>query len=126
MKKILIVDDEKEFCDFMKRNLERASEYEVICASDGKSAIALARKQKPDLILLDIMMPGIDGLEVLKKLKEKIETITIPVIMLTAKDEETFKIEAAQAYCEDYITKPVNLELLRVKIGNIFTRSGKK
>jgi two-component system alkaline phosphatase synthesis response regulator PhoP len=126
MRKILIIDDEKEFCSLMKKSLERLADYEVIYANDGKSGMAMARKQSPDLILLDIMMPAIDGLEVLRKLKEDTKTLPIPVVMLTAKSEEAFKIQAAHSFGEDYVTKPVDLDCLKAKIENIFARTGRK
>ncbi|MDP2922868.1 MAG: response regulator [Candidatus Omnitrophota bacterium] len=126
MKRILIIDDEKEFCSVLKKNLERISGYEVIIANDGKKGILEARKQKPDLILLDIMMPQMNGLEVLKKLKEDKETIAIPVIMLTAKSDEASRIEAAYSYGDDYIAKPVDAQTLRSRIEAIFTRKGGK
>lgn len=126
MKKILLIDDEKEFCSLMKKNLERSSEYEIIVANDGKTGISIAGKHEPDLILLDIVMPQMSGLEVLKRLKQNEKTIVIPVIMLTAKDNETFKIEAAYSYAEAYITKPVDIEVLKAKIESVLAKRGKE
>ncbi len=120
-KKILIIDDEEDFCFFAKKNLEAISNYEIIIANKGKKGIQIARKEKPDLILLDIMMPGIDGFEVLKRLKANEETQSIPVIMLTAKDEDESKIKASGLYCEDYLVKPVEKLVLRAKIHKVLS-----
>jgi len=120
-KKILIIDDEKDFCYFVKKNLEAISNYEIITANKGKKGIQIARKEKPDLILLDIMMPGIDGFEVLKRLKANEKTQDISVIMLTAKDEDESKIKASGLYCEDYLVKPVEKLVLRAKIQKVLS-----
>ena len=120
-KKILIIDDEEDFCYFVKKNLEAISDYEIITATRGRKGIQLARKKKPDLILLDIMMPGIDGLEVLKRLKKSEKTQNIPVIMLTAKDEDESKIRALGSFCDDYIVKPVENVVLKGKIHKVLS-----
>ena len=120
-KKILIIDDEVDFCFFVKKNLEAISNYEIIVANKGKKGIQIARKEKPDLILLDIMMPGIDGFEVLKRLKANDKTQDISVIMLTAKDEDESKIKASGLYCEDYLVKPVEKLVLRAKIQKVLS-----
>ena len=120
-KKILIIDDEEDFCFFVKKNLEAISNYEIIVANKGKKGIQIARKEKPDLILLDIMMPGIDGFEVLKRLKANEKTQNISVIMLTAKDEDESKIKASGLYCEDYLVKPVEKLVLRAKIQKVLS-----
>ena len=120
-KKILIIDDEEDFCFFIKANLQLISNYEIFIAHKGKKGLRLASKEKPDLILCDIMMPGIDGFEVLKKLKKNEETQHIPVIMLTAKSEDESKIKAAGLYCDDYIVKPVEIKTLKAKIHKVLS-----
>jgi len=120
-KKILIIDDEEDFCYFVKKNLEAISNFEVITATKGKKGIQIARKKKPDLILLDIMMPGIDGLEVLKRLKKNENTQNIPVIMLTAKDEDESKVKALGSFCDDYLVKPVENVVLKGKIHSVLS-----
>ncbi|MQY60562.1 response regulator [bacterium] len=120
-KKILIIDDEEDFCYFVKKNLEAISNFEIITATKGKKGLQIARKRKPDLILLDIMMPGIDGLEVLKRLKKSENTQNIPVIMLTAKDEDESKIKALGSFCDDYIVKPVENVVLKGKIHKVLS-----
>lgn len=121
-KKILIIDDEKDFCRAVKMNLELTGNFEVNAALNGKMGIKLAKKLKPDLILLDIVMPGIDGFEVLKRLKEDNNTIAIPVVMLTAKGDDASKIKAAGLYGEEYITKAIEAPDLKVKIETVLKR----
>ena len=94
-KKILIVDDEKDFCYFIKENLALTEKYKVMVAKAGSIGMLLSRFRwhKPDLIFLDINMPGLDGFEVLKKLKKNYMTSKIPVVMLTASDDPQAKKE---------------------------------
>jgi two-component system, OmpR family, alkaline phosphatase synthesis response regulator PhoP len=125
-RKILIIDDETDFCKLVKRNLELIGDFEVAIAEDGKRGLASAKKLKPDLILLDIMMPHMDGFKVLEKLKTDMNTIAIPVIMLTAKGDEASKIKAAQLYDEEYITKPIDAPDLKTKIEEVLKRRGIK
>ncbi|MDD3295736.1 MAG: response regulator [Candidatus Omnitrophica bacterium] len=125
MKKILAIDDEKDFCFFTKKNLERAG-YEVFTVSDGKSGIKVAKEQRPDLILLDIMMPGIDGFEVLEILKKDSNTCHIPVVMLTGRDDEESKSRAKKLLNEDYLIKPVEIENLREKVESILGKDTKQ
>ena len=111
--KILVVDDEKNIVDILKYNLEKEG-YDVICAYDGKEAIFQALKHKPDLILLDIMLPEYDGFVVCRKLRE---STTVPVIMLSAKSEELDKVIGLEMGADDYMTKPFSARELidRVK-----------
>ncbi len=120
-KKVLVIDDEKDFCYFVKKNLEAISNYKIITVTKGRKGIQIARKEKPDLILLDIMMPGMDGFEVLKRLKRNEKTMNIPVIMLTAKDEDDSKIKALGSFCNDYIVKPVENVVLKGKIHKVLS-----
>lgn len=121
-KKILVVDDEEDLTYFLKANLELESQYEVITVTKSKEAFKAILKHKPDLVILDIMMPQIDGIEILKKIKASNKTLSIPVIMLSAKTDEATKIEAASLYDECYITKPVQIEELKEKIKEVFQR----
>ncbi|MFC0300398.1 response regulator YycF [Virgibacillus soli] len=111
--KILVVDDEQPIADILRFNLEKEG-YEVVCAYDGDEAIALAEKEKPDLILLDIMLPNKDGNEVCREIRK---TQIMPIIMLTAKDSEIDKVLGLELGADDYVTKPFsNRELIaRVK-----------
>ncbi len=122
-KNILIIDDEKDFCYFVKKNLELFAGYNVVTATLGTKGIRAALKEKPNLILLDIMMPGIDGFEVLEKLKKNKKTLHIPVIMLTSKSEDESKMKAVGLYCDDYIVKPVEFEVLISKIDKVLSRT---
>ena len=124
--KILIIDDEEDFSFFLSRNLERLHIYEIITANNGKVGLKKAKQYNPDLIFLDIMMPGIDGLEVLKILKADKKTASIPVIMLTGRAEEEFKAKAAGLGNDDYIEKPVEVEYLRSKIENVLAKNKPK
>ena len=127
-KKILVVDDEQPLVELLTANLEREG-YEVISAGDGLTAIELAEHQKPDLILLDWMLPKLDGFEVCKRLRPK---TTAPIIMVTAKGEEIDKILGLEIGADDYITKPFNIRelLARVKANlrkyNIVSNNDKK
>ena len=112
-RKILVVDDEESIVKIIEYNLKKEG-YEVICAGDGETACKLAFSENPDLILLDIMMPIMDGYEVCKKVREKSNT---PIIMLTARAEEVDKVVGLELGADDYVTKPFgNRELMaRVK-----------
>ena len=124
--KILIIDDEKDFCYFVKTNMELSGKFKVFISTSSWRGILTALWHKPDLILLDIMMPRTDGFEVLKRLKRYDQLMNIPVVMLTARDEDHYKIKAAGLYDEDYIVKPVQVEKLRAKIEITLARFGKK
>lgn len=123
-KKALIIDDEVNFCVLLKRNLEILGGLDIYVANDGKSGIKTARKVKPDLIIQDVMMPGMDGFQVLEALKNDSETMAIPVVMLSAKSDEESKLKAAQYYDEEYITKPIGATELKAKIDEILARRG--
>ncbi|MGD2244939.1 MAG: response regulator [Candidatus Aminicenantes bacterium] len=119
--KILIIDDEKDFAHFVKENLQLISNYTVITASKGKKGIRAALKENPDLILLDVTMSGIDGFEVLKRLKENEKTHHIPVIMLTAESDDESKLKDSGFTADDTIVKPVETKALREKIHKILS-----
>jgi two-component system alkaline phosphatase synthesis response regulator PhoP len=111
-KKILAVDDERHIVRLVEVNLQRAG-YEVVTAYDGKEALEKVVSEKPDLIVLDVMMPYMDGFEVLKKLKADTATAEIPVIMLTAKAQDADVFRGWQSGVDCYLTKPFNpMELL--------------
>ena len=112
VKTILIVDDEAAIRDILVYNLEREG-YKTIEASDGTTAVDIALEQKPDLILLDIMLPNLDGLSVCKRIKN---SYNVPIIMLTAKDEEIDKILGLELGADDYITKPFSVRELVARV----------
>lgn len=111
--KILIVDDEHNIVDILKANLEREG-YQTLAAYDGAQALDMGLNQKPDLILLDCMLPKIDGFDVCRKLRQQ---TNIPILMLTAKSEEIDKVLGLELGADDYITKPFSVRevLARVK-----------
>ncbi|MFA5007703.1 MAG: response regulator [Candidatus Omnitrophota bacterium] len=118
-KTILLVDDEKDFVELTSVMLEVRGGYKVVTAYDGKEAVKKANKFKPDLILMDISMPRMDGIEALKILKAHPKTLPIPVIMLTAHGEDFLREKACQLYDEDYITKPVEAAELMARIAKV-------
>lgn len=105
--KILVVDDDKNVLLLVRVNLELEG-YEILEALDGEEALKVVREEEPDLILLDIMMPKIDGWEVLERLTKESKTSRIPVVMLTAKTQESDQIKGWEKGVVDYITKPFN------------------
>ncbi|OJF97168.1 response regulator YycF [Alkalibacterium sp. 20] len=113
MKKILVVDDEKPISDIVKFNLEKEG-FEVVTAFDGEEALQKVEEENPDLIILDLMLPKMDGLEVCREVRK---TKDIPIIMVTAKDQEIDKVLGLELGADDYVTKPFsNRELVaRVK-----------
>jgi DNA-binding response OmpR family regulator len=123
-KKILIVDDEEDILHFLELVL-REKGYEVATAMNGQDALTKAQIEKPDLVLLDIMMPQMDGWEVLKLLRVDDETANIPVAMLSARTEAKDRVQGLQEGAIDYICKPFSLAELLAKIETIFGTEGK-
>ncbi len=111
-KTILIVDDEQPIIDILVYNLNKEG-YDTLEANDGVSAIDIALEKKPDLVLLDIMLPKLDGLSVCKRIKH---SLNIPILMLTAKDEEIDKILGLELGADDYVTKPFSVRELMARI----------
>jgi len=120
--KILIVDDEKDIVDLVAYNLEKEG-YEILKALDGERALQLVRTKTPDLVVLDLMLPGIQGLEVCKRIRKVPETAAIPIIMLTAKGEEIDKVLGLEVGADDYITKPFSVKELLARVKAVLRRS---
>ena len=118
MKKILIVDDRPEVVELVRVILE-GEDYEIVDASNGKEALKKARLEKPDLVLLDVVMPKMDGFEVCRKLKKDPQTKEIPIIMLTAKAQEVNQEKGREVGARDYLTKPFSPSALLTKIEEI-------
>jgi DNA-binding response OmpR family regulator len=118
MKTILIVDDEPKIVRLVRDYLERAG-YRVLSAGEGQAALAMARSEKPDLILLDLGLPGLDGLDVTRNLRKN---SNVPVIMLTARDEESDKLIGLELGADDYITKPFSPKEMVARIRALFRR----
>lgn len=121
--KILVVDDEKDIVDILKYNLEKESEFIVITAFDGKEAIEKAISERPNLIILDIMMPELNGFDVCKKLKTYAETSKIPVIFLTAKENEIDEIIGLELGADDYIQKPISPRKVIARVKSVIRRT---
>ena len=124
LKKILIVDDEPDILEFLKYNLKREG-YDVVTAPDGKQALAVAAAEKPDLIILDIMMPEMDGVEACNRLRSMKEFQHTPIAFLTARDEDFSQIAALDSGGDDYITKPIKPRVLISRIQALLRRSGR-
>lgn len=120
--KILVVDDEANIRQLVRFNLEKEG-YAVLEAADGLAALDLARQEKPDLIVLDLMLPGKDGLEVCRLLKAQAATAGIAIIMLTAKAEEIDTILGLEMGADDYITKPFSPRELTARVKAVLRRS---
>ncbi|MEJ2363081.1 MAG: response regulator [Deltaproteobacteria bacterium] len=111
--KILVADDEPEIRNLLDHFL-RGQGYEVVLAADGNQALKLATEESPQLIVLDIKMPGLDGLEVCKRLKEKEHTKLIPVIVITGFDDN--KIEALNVGADDFVNKPFDMAEISIRV----------
>lgn len=122
-KKILVVDDERDLVELIGLNLQRNG-YEVLTAHDGNTALEIARKQKPDLIVLDVMMPGLSGREVTMQLKTDSDTAGIPIMMLTAKTDETDVIVGLSMGADDYVTKPFSMKVVVARVAALLRRKG--
>lgn len=120
-KTILAIDDEKDILNLLHYNLEKEG-YQVLTAGTGESGFELAKGKKPDLVLLDLMLPGVDGLEVCKLLKNSKETKHIPVIMLTAKGSEIDQVVGLELGASDYIPKPFSVKVLLARVKNVFRK----
>lgn len=119
--KILIVEDEKDIIELVQYNLEREG-YAVAAVGEGEEALNLVKRNVPDLIVLDLMLPGIDGLEICRVLKHDPKTMGIPIIMLTAKSEEADVVVGLQMGADDYVTKPFSPKVLLARIKAILRR----
>ncbi|MCB1079307.1 MAG: response regulator, partial [Verrucomicrobiae bacterium] len=122
MPTILVVDDEKDIRDLITLNLDREG-LDFIEAANGLEAVKLARKQEPDLIILDLMMPQMDGISVFKNLRDDSRTSDIPVIMLTAKGKLEEKIGGLEIGADDYIVKPFSPRELMLRVRNLLRRT---
>jgi two-component system, OmpR family, alkaline phosphatase synthesis response regulator PhoP len=120
--KILVVDDEKDLIELVRYNLELEG-FKVFSALDGESGLAMAIKLMPDIVLVDLMLPGIDGLEVCSRLKGSERTSRIPIIMLTAKTAESDRVVGLELGADDYVTKPFSPRELAARVKAVLRRS---
>ncbi|MFW5942281.1 MAG: response regulator transcription factor [Chloroflexota bacterium] len=116
--RLLVVEDEATLLETLSYNLSRQG-YEVRTASDGNYALALARREQPDLIILDVMLPGIDGFEVCRILRRE---MNVPILMLTARDEEVDKVVGLEVGADDYMTKPFSMRELQARVKALLRR----
>lgn len=123
--KILVVDDEADILEFISYNLKKEG-YEVFTASNGKEALPIAKKMKPDLILLDVMMPIMDGIETCKRIKADSDFNQTYVVFLTARSEDYSEIEGLDAGADDYIAKPIKPKVLVTRLNAILRRKIKE
>jgi len=118
---VLVVDDEEDLLELVRYNLTREG-YRVTCVGTGEDALKAARKQPPDLIVLDLMLPAVDGLEVCRRLKGDSKTRDIPIIMLTAKSEESDMVVGLERGADDYIAKPFSPRVLSARVKALLRR----
>lgn len=123
-KKILVVDDEQHILELIQFNLE-SNGYNVLTCDNGEEAVRIASKEKIDLMILDLMLPGIDGIEVCKRIRNS-DNRNLPIIMLTAKGEENDKIKGLDIGADDYMTKPFSIRELLARINAVMRRIGDK
>ena len=121
-KTVLIADDEADLVELVGFNLQRNG-YDVLRAPDGTTALRLAQQHLPDLVILDVMMPGLDGTEVCRRLKGDPKTSRIPVVLLTAKGEETDVVVGLTIGADDYVTKPFSMKILLARLAGLLRRS---
>ncbi|NDG64057.1 MAG: response regulator, partial [Planctomycetes bacterium] len=119
----LVVEDEPEIADLVKFHLEREG-VDVTITRSGRRALELARKSIPDLLVLDLMLPDLDGLEVCRRLKENDETKKIPVVMLTARGSEADIVTGIEMGADDYVTKPFSPRVLMARLQNAMRKHG--
>lgn len=120
--KILVVDDEEHIQELIKFNLENSG-YNVVCSGDGLEALNISRKIKPDLVLLDLMLPGMDGYEVCKEIRKDINITSTPIIMITAKGDEFDKVLGLELGADDYLTKPFSVRELLARVKAVLRRT---
>jgi two-component system phosphate regulon response regulator PhoB len=123
MKTILVIEDERDLAELISFNLEKEG-YRVMTATDGSSGLETARNSLPDLILLDLMLPGITGIEICKILKRSEKTSKIPIVMLTAKGEEIDRVVGFEVGADDYVVKPFSNRELMLRVKAVLRRGG--
>lgn len=123
--KILIVEDEKDIVKMLDYNLKKEG-FRTLSAHDGEDALDLVNREHPDIVILDLMLPGMDGLEVCKALKKESKTASIPIIMLTAKSQESDKVIGLELGADDYVTKPFSPRELIARIKAVLRRIKEK
>ena len=123
--KILVVDDEEDILELVRYNLAREG-YQISAVTSGEEALKSARSEMPELIVLDLMLPGVDGLDVAKLLKNDPKTMNIPIVMLTAKGEEADVVTGLELGADDYVAKPFSPRVLVARVKAVLRRKGKQ
>lgn len=118
---ILVIEDDTAIRELLRHNLEREG-YKVLLASDGKNGLATAQTSHPQAVILDLMLPGLDGLEVCRELKRRTDTARIPVLMLTAKSEESDVVTGLEVGAEDYVAKPFSVKVVIARLRALLRR----
>ena len=118
---VLVVDDERDILELVKYNLDKEG-YQVTVVATGEDALAAARTRMPDIVVLDLMLPGVDGLEVCRRLKSDPKTRHIPIVMLTAKGDEADVVTGLELGASDYVTKPFSPRVLTARIRAVLRR----
>jgi DNA-binding response OmpR family regulator len=121
-RRVLVVDDERDIVDLVRYNLNKNG-YEALIATDGHQALEIAAREIPDLIILDLMLPGIHGTEVARRLKGDPRTAAIPIVMLSAKGEETDIVVGLTLGADDYVTKPFSMKILLARLATVLRRT---
>src|SRR2546428_4666145 len=117
-RRVLVVDDEKDLVELITYNLGRNG-FDVLTAYNGNDALEVAQRELPDLVVLDLMLPGLDGTEVARRLRADARTATVPIVMLTAKGEETDVVVGLTIGADDYVTKPFSMKILLARINTV-------
>lgn len=120
---VVVVDDEPDVLELVAYNI-RQDGHTVATASDGVTALNLIRTRQPDVVVLDVMMPGLSGLEVARRMRSQTETASIPIVMLTARAEEKHELEGLDAGADDYVSKPFSMQVLLARIKAVARRVG--
>ena len=122
---VLVIDDEKDLLELVRYNLEK-EQFDVILAKNGEEGFEIARKHRPDVIILDVMMPGMDGLEVCRKLRAEERTAKVPLIMLTARAAESDRVVGLEMGADDYVTKPFSPRELVARVRAMLRRTARQ
>jgi two-component system, OmpR family, alkaline phosphatase synthesis response regulator PhoP len=119
---VLVVDDERDILELVKYNLDKEG-YQVVTVATGEDALLATRSKMPDIVILDLMLPGVDGLEVCRRLKADAKTSTVPIVMLTAKGDEADVVTGLELGAADYVTKPFSPRVLTARIRAVLRRT---
>jgi len=122
-KTILIIEDEEDILALVHYNLARDG-FQVVCATSGEDGLRMVAEHHPDLVLLDLMLPGVDGLEVCRRLRSDAETAALPIVMMTARGEESDVVTGLELGADDYVTKPFSPKILIARVRAVLRRRG--